>query len=79
MVTPRNSIEAQLASIWQQLLGLQRVGVKDNFFELGGHSLLTVRLAAEIERVLHKRFRVMAVFEYPTIEQLATVIQGQVE
>ena len=38
LVAPRTSQEAELADIWQEVLKLERVGVKDNFFELGGHS-----------------------------------------
>ncbi|MDH8639316.1 phosphopantetheine-binding protein, partial [Klebsiella pneumoniae] len=38
-VPPATELEQRLAEIWQQLLGLERVGTTTNFFDLGGHSL----------------------------------------
>jgi hypothetical protein len=43
-VAPRNDIERTLAGFWQDLLGVDQVGVEDSFFDLGGHSLIAVRL-----------------------------------
>ncbi len=49
-VEPRNEIEKQLVSIWQQLLGIEKIGIYDNFFELGGHSLLVVKLIDQLQK-----------------------------
>ncbi len=76
-VAPRNSLELQLAQIWEKVLGIQPIGVTDNFFELGGHSLLTVRLVAEIEKVTQKKLPLAALFQFTTIEQILSVITNK--
>lgn len=75
-VPPRNPTELRLAKIWEDVLGVQPVGVADKFFELGGHSLLAVRLLARIEKGFEKKLPLAAVFQFPTIEELAKVISG---
>jgi thioesterase domain-containing protein/acyl carrier protein len=73
-VAPRNSMELQLAQIWEGVLGIQPIGVTDNFFELGGHSLLAVRLVAEIEKALQKKLPLAALFQFTTIAELAELL-----
>ncbi|MBC9929148.1 non-ribosomal peptide synthetase [Chitinophaga qingshengii] len=74
-LAPRNEKERQLVNIWQQLLNVERVGIKDNFFELGGHSLLTMRLISEIREVLQIEVPVGLIFQLPTIEGLSRHLQ----
>jgi amino acid adenylation domain-containing protein len=74
---PRNAIELQLAGIWEELLEVSPIGVTDNFLELGGHSLLAVRLMARIERVFGVQLPISALFEAPTVESLAALLQGR--
>ncbi|MGE5557193.1 MAG: amino acid adenylation domain-containing protein [Bacillota bacterium] len=73
---PGDAVEKALADIWQQLLGLERVGVYDDFFEIGGHSLKAANLAARI----HKEFRVAIplreVFLTPTVRGLAAYLRN---
>jgi len=71
IVLPRNTLESQLLSIWQQVLGIENIGIRDNFFELGGHSLMMVSLFDAIERELGKTLPMSLLFEAPTIEALA--------
>ncbi|MCW3467113.1 non-ribosomal peptide synthase/polyketide synthase [Chitinophaga nivalis] len=75
-VAPRNETETQLAAIWQQLLGVERVGIYDNFFELGGHSLLAIRLLSQLRKALSVELTVKEVFLYPTVATLAARVSG---
>ncbi|VEP13336.1 hypothetical protein H1P_1950002 [Hyella patelloides LEGE 07179] len=47
---PRNETERAIVKIWQQFLGIDRVGINDNFFELGGHSLLATQMVTQIRQ-----------------------------
>lgn len=80
-VVPRNDVERQLTTIWQNVLGIHPIGVKDNFFNLGGYSLLAVSLFAEIENVFGKKLPLSTLIEAPTIENLAALLNpsGQSE
>jgi len=72
---PVGTVEMAIAEIWQDLLGVARVGRHDNFFELGGHSLLAVRFLARMRQVdLHANVRML--FEMPTLSELAAAITG---
>jgi thioesterase domain-containing protein/acyl carrier protein len=74
-VAPKTFIEKVLSRIWTEVLSIAEVGVRDNFFELGGHSLLTVRLFAEIEKTMGRRLPIATIFQAPTIEQLAGILE----
>ena len=74
-IAPRNTTEKRLAAIWQEILGLDRVGIKDNFFELGGHSILAALLFARIEKELGVRLPLGTLFEGPTIERLGAILR----
>ncbi len=74
---PRDHLERQIADIWQRVLGVRDVGVRDNFFALGGYSLLAVRVVAQIEKVLGRKIPVTALFQKPTVEQLAELLREQ--
>jgi len=74
-VEPRDTWEWQLATIWEDLLGVERVSVRDDFFDLGGHSLLAVRVFARIEKVFGRKLPLAAMFQGPTIERIAAVLR----
>nr|WP_277344895.1 non-ribosomal peptide synthetase [Paenibacillus thiaminolyticus] len=76
-VAPRTAVEAQLAQIWQEVLGLPRIGVKDHFFDIGGHSLRATTLVAKLHKEMGIEMPLREVFQYPTIEQMAEVITGK--
>jgi len=76
-VAPRDALELQLTKIWEKIFDIKPIGVTDNFFELGGHSLLAVRLFADVEKILGKNLPLAAVFQAPTIEQLAGILKQE--
>jgi amino acid adenylation domain-containing protein len=73
-VAPRTRTERQLAGIWMQLLGVDRVGAHDNFFELGGHSLLATRLLSRMRQAFQLELPLRAVFETPSMAGLAQLV-----
>jgi amino acid adenylation domain-containing protein len=74
---PQSATEKTLAHIWEEVLKVAPIGVHDNFFELGGHSLLAVRLFAAIERKFGQRLPLAALFQAPTIGQLAASLEKE--
>ncbi|MFE3502639.1 amino acid adenylation domain-containing protein [Kitasatospora sp. NPDC059160] len=71
---PTTPTEQALARIWTDILGLTTVGIHDNFFDLGGHSLLATRVTSRLRTELGHELPVRALFETPTIAQLATTL-----
>jgi len=78
-VAPRNSVEHQLARIWQDLLGLAKVSVEASFFELGGDSLSVLQMAGQVREVYDVRLDLHRLFEDPTIAQLARMVSSQAD
>ena len=74
---PANAVEEILAGIYAQVLGLDRVGVDDSFFDLGGDSLSAMRVIAAVNTSLDADLAVRALFDAPTIAQLAPRISAQ--
>ncbi|MGP9788715.1 type I polyketide synthase [Roseinatronobacter sp. NSM] len=77
MVAPRNDIERTLTGFWQDLLGVDEIGVEDNFFDLGGHSLIAVRLFAQVRKAYQVDFPISVLFQAPTIAACAAMIAEQ--
>ena len=73
-VAPASEWERRLSQVWAAALHLPRAGLRDNFFDLGGSSIL----AAEVHEELRRRFAcdlpITALFEHPTIEALARLL-----
>jgi amino acid adenylation domain-containing protein len=71
---PQGDVEMALALIWQELLGLERVGRDDHFFELGGHSLSAVQLMGRVRAACHVELSLKTLFESPLLRTLAASI-----
>jgi amino acid adenylation domain-containing protein len=75
-VAPRNPIEELIAEIWAEVLRLEKVGIQDNFFDLGGHSLLATQVASRMRESLQVEFPLRALFEKPTVSELAEQVEA---
>jgi amino acid adenylation domain-containing protein len=75
-LAPRNATEEALAGLWSEMLGVERVGVQHDFFELGGHSLIAVQMVWKIRETFGVDVPLKALFEYPTIAELAALIES---
>ena len=73
---PRTRIEENIAAIWSELLGVERIGIHDDFFRLGGHSLLAARFVGRAAAAGFE-ISVRALFKNPTIAALAALISTQ--
>jgi len=79
-VAPRNDVEYGVAAIWQELFGLQQVGVYDSFFDLGGHSLLATQLMSRLHAAFEIDLPLSTIFEAPTVAALAErIVKKQAE
>jgi phthiocerol/phenolphthiocerol synthesis type-I polyketide synthase E len=74
-VAPRNQFEENVAAVWQQVLGIEQVGVHDSFFDLGGHSLLITQLINKLHRTYQVELSIRTLFESPTVAGMAQVIE----
>jgi len=71
---PAPGTQQTLAEIWSAALGVEPIGADDNFFELGGHSLVAIKLTTRIRKSLQTSIPVTALLEFPTVRQLADLI-----
>ena len=77
-VAPSNELEQDLAETWQELLGIEQVGINDNFFELGGHSLLATMVMSRLRKEFGVELPLRSFFESPTVSGLALIIAQRV-
>ena len=72
---PRSSVEQTIAAIWQDLLGVESIGIHDSFFDLGGHSLLAIQAIARLREAFPVTLEMRnLLFEAPTVAGIAGVI-----
>lgn len=73
-VAPQNEEERAVAAIWQELLGIDKIGLHDNFFDVGGHSLLVVQLQERLRQRLQATLTLTDLFEHSTIAAQAAYL-----
>jgi len=73
-VAPRTPVEKLLASMWEEVLGVTRVGINDNFFELGGHSLRATQVVTHARELFQVELPLRSLFERPTIADVAEAL-----
>jgi acyl carrier protein len=74
-VAPSNEHEQKIAEVWQQVLGIEQVGLYDNFFDLGGHSLIGTQLISRLRQIFQLNLPLVMLFEAPTVAELALAIK----
>ncbi|HLP59503.1 MAG TPA: condensation domain-containing protein, partial [Candidatus Deferrimicrobium sp.] len=72
---PTDELEEKVAVIWQEVLGIEKVGIDDNFIQLGGHSLLVISIIAKIHQEFDVELQLLDVFSKPTVRELACLIR----
>ncbi|NEU75705.1 non-ribosomal peptide synthetase [Hassallia byssoidea VB512170] len=78
-VAPQTELEQTIATIWQEVLHVEKVGIHHNFFDLGGHSLLMVQVHSKLYQILNRDIPIVEMFQYPTISALAKHFSQQLE
>jgi len=78
-VAPEGGLEETIATIWQRVLGLDRVGLYDNFFDLGGHSLLLAEVHERLGEALGREVAMVELFQHTTVDALARHLAGEAE
>ncbi|MBS9440025.1 non-ribosomal peptide synthetase, partial [Photorhabdus noenieputensis] len=72
-IAPRNALETHLCAIWQDVLGLKRIGIEDNFFRIGGDSIVSIQLVSKLRQAGFS-LQVKSIFEAPTVVRLAQLL-----
>ncbi|HEY0083940.1 MAG TPA: amino acid adenylation domain-containing protein [Pyrinomonadaceae bacterium] len=76
--SPGTEAEHLIAALWQEALGIEKVGVSDNFFDLGGHSLMLIQIHGKLRALFSQEITISEMFQYPTVSSLAQYLsQGQ--
>lgn len=73
-VGPLTEVEQFIRGIWQEVLGVERVGIRENFFDLGGHSLLMVQVHGRLQQTYGEELSMTELFKYPTVSALANYL-----
>ncbi|HSU17606.1 polyketide synthase [Longimicrobium sp.] len=77
-VAPRTEAEEAVARMWEELLGIDRIGVHDDFFGMGGHSLLATQIVSRVRTQFGLELPLKSVFEAPTVARYAELIEAAI-
>ncbi len=77
-VAPRTALEDEVAQVWIEVLGVERVGSNDSFWDLGGHSLLATRALARLESSFGVSLQLQSLFASPTLGGFSSVLAESV-
>ncbi len=77
-VAPSNDIQYRIAQIYQELLGIEQVGINDSFFELGGNSLIGIQLISRLCQNFEVQLSITSLFESPSVAELALIIEESI-
>jgi acyl carrier protein len=73
-VAPRNEVERRMADIWQEVFGIEPIGIHDAFFELGGESLIALQILNRLRTALQVELSLRRFFEVPTVAGLSAAM-----
>ena len=68
---PRTELEKTIVAVWQEVIGVDMVGVNDNFFDLGGNPILMEKVHSKLETILNRNLSTTDMFKYMTVSSLA--------
>ncbi len=74
---PQTELEKEILTVWQKLLGIEKIGIYDNFFDLGGNSLSGTQLVSELREKFQVELPLQSLFEDPTISGVAGIIEKE--
>ncbi|MDZ8257290.1 MAG: beta-ketoacyl synthase N-terminal-like domain-containing protein [Nostoc sp. ChiQUE01b] len=77
-VAPSSELEHKIANFYQQLLGIEQVGIYDNFFELGGNSLIGIQVIAQLRKNFQLELSLRALFEAPSVAELGLFVEEMI-
>ncbi len=76
---PRDEYEVRVISVWEEILGRNRIGIRDNFFETGGHSLAAIQLVSHLHKATGIKLELRDIFSYPTAEEQSALIKSSTQ
>ncbi|BAZ70870.1 beta-ketoacyl synthase (plasmid) [Fischerella sp. NIES-4106] len=77
-IAPTNETEKIIANVWQNVLGIEQVGIHDNFFELGGDSLIGVQVISQLNKELNMKIPAVSLYQSPTVSSFAKTLNTEI-